>query len=210
MSLSTLGTITDFVKNQYRVTSADTSLDTIITSFINKNLLRRQAMVGWKESMVSSSFTCTANQSTYATSTDFLRLVPNSVRYGITATSTGRMLPELTGEEYQYYRQTTSSADPFFVFITDASSGSAKVVKLIPQFTNGSSVVSYDYYAKPTALTASSDALRVISLGEVVAYDSLVDLAMYQDDDKRAAYFQGQAKESWRGAFQSIGPTGLT
>jgi hypothetical protein len=208
MSLSTLGDILTFVRENYK--ESDTSLNTVITGWVNKNLLRRQEMAGWRNSVVTgTTFACSAGVTTYATSSNFLRLVPNSVRYGVTSDDPGKPIPELTGEQYQYYRGAQSTSDPAFVTVIGASTGSGKVLKLSPPFTNSSSVVTYDYVRTPTSLSATTDALNCIELGEVVAYDTLVDLAVYHKDSDGAALYREQAKQSWRGAFQSLNPTGL-
>ena len=92
--MTTAGDVITYVKNDQRIT--DTSLDATLLAWLNKNLVRRTRGREYPQLRVEgTTFQTTANVSTYATPTGFLRLVPNSVMYGYSTSSAGYLLPDV-------------------------------------------------------------------------------------------------------------------
>jgi hypothetical protein len=201
--MNTVADIISFVKANYRL--SDTSLDSFITSQINSNYWARARLLPWRETIKSGTFTTSTTTQYYATSSDFARLVPNSIRYGVDSSSQGVGLPEILFEQYEYYRSAQTAGDPQWATLTGASSGPGKRILLFPPFTNSGSAVTYDYYATPASMSSAST-VPVAELCDVVAYDTLADVAGYHSDDKRRAMYQADARSKFGAAFQSVLP----
>ena len=204
--LTTVPQILDFCKQEYRI--SNTGDDDYLRSLISLAYLNRAKKLPWKETIVqNAAFTTATSTQFYATSTDFSRLVPNSVRYGVTSTSTGCFLPVVPFEQYEYFRGSQTSSDPGFATVVgNGGSTSGKRLMLFPSFTNSGSVVNYDYYAQPSSLSSSAS-LTVPGLGYTVAYDVLATWAMHVKDTEGQDRYKAMARESWSSAFQEVLPT---
>lgn len=203
MSFTTLGGIRDFVKAELRITASD--MDSYINARVNNNYSSRAAMYPWKDTLVlGTTFATASTQQNYNLASDFTRLVKNSVRWGVTATSQGTPLPDVPFEQTEYYKGACSTQQPYVCTVIGASTGSGKQLQLIPPFTTSSSVVSYDYYAGVAELTADTSALRVAELGAVVAYDTCADVQNYLGRDP--TYYRQEAKDNFNAAFQNVLP----
>jgi len=203
--LSTVPEILDFVKREYRING--TADDTYLVQLISKNYWQRATKTPFKETITqAATFTTSTSTQYYSTSSDFGRLVPNSIRYGVTATSAGSFIPEVPFEQYEYYRNSTTGSDPAFATIVGSGSATpGKRIMLFPPFTNSASVVSYDYYAKPTSLSSTAT-LPVSDLAEVVAYDTLSDWARHVNDNEGQKDYKIMARDCWTSAFQNVLP----
>jgi len=206
MSLTTLSGIRDFVKTSWRITNTD--LDDFIDQQINENYNDRAAIMPWKDTIIQgTTFATASTQQDYNLASDFMRLVPNSVRWGASSTSQGPPIPDIPYEQSEYWKGAYSTSQPSVCCVVGATTGSGRCLKLIPPFTTSSSVVSYDYYATVAALTADTSALRVVELGPVVAYDTLGDVAAYDKDFESETRHRKRANDSFKAAFQNVLPS---
>lgn len=205
--LTSVDQILSFVHSEFQIGS-NTADDSYLNSLISKNYWARAQRMPWKESIVqNASFTTASTVQTYATSSDFGRLVPNSFRYGVTTSNqnppNGYFLPIVPFEQYEYYKGVMTCQDPRWVTVTGASSGSGKSFYLFPNFTNSGSVCQYDYYTQPSSLSSTAT-LPISEIGYVVAYDTLADYATHLKNETRMAQYRAMAQDMWRSSFQNI------
>lgn len=209
--LTSTDQILAFVKQEYQGLGG-TSNDIYVLSLISKNYYQRSQLFPYKERIVqNAAFTTSSTNQTYALSSDFDRLVPDSVRYGVTSGTgssvppDGYYLPEVPFEQREFYRGAYTNSDPQWCTVVGSTASNGRALYLFPQFTNSGSVVTYDYYTRASSL-GSSATLPIQSLGYVVAYDTLKDWAIHEKNQQRRDEYAAMAKESWRSVFTSILP----
>lgn len=204
MSLSTVSDIQTFCKLRYLVTNTD--LDTTLISFINDNYQRRAKRYPWKQLIVENQATTTTqDQSYYELPNNFWQIEKESLRYDVSTTGNGAPMPIVNEAQVgQFKALGTISAPQVGAIVGGGTNTSGRRLLLLPAFSEYGKVVKYDYLKQPSTLAASTDTLDIPELGETVAWESLVDLAIYEDNDKAANAFMVRARDAWRTAFQSV------
>lgn len=117
----TLGDMLQFVKAQYRENMTD--LDTLIKDNLN-HALRKYCRKYWFPQLRENDAELTLDGGTadYYLPYNFDELIPDSVRYDVTATSAGQMLPMATASEASYYRALNEMSLPACYSITGGGS----------------------------------------------------------------------------------------
>jgi hypothetical protein len=203
----TLTEIQTFVKARYK--ESTTELDSLITALANEAMVYfcRKARFPQME-VLGATFTTTAGTEAYATSSNFDRLIGDSVRYDVTTSDNGTILPVANDSELEYYRALDRCSQPLACAIGAPTSGTSFRVLLYPPFTETAKVVAYDYMKQPTALSAGSNSLEVPALDYAVCYYCLKGLAEYHDDDKgaasRADRYGREMRNHWLNATKTV------
>ena len=200
--MTTAGDVITYVKNDQRIT--DTSLDATLLAWLNKNLVRRTRGREYPQLRVEgTTFQTTANVSTYATPTGFLRLVPNSVMYGYSTSSAGYLLPDVNTDTAEAWKTLNPASDPAVVTVSAGTNGTKKL-ELLPVFTSGSQTVRYDYMAGVSTFTSTASTAQVPELLEVLAYDTIADYCRYQSRTDDAAAASQEASLLYRDANRGL------
>ena len=201
--MSTLATLRQNVKDLYRETS--TALDSFIDLRLNQAYMTAVMRPPyWRQLLVvGASFPTTAGTETYPTSSDFNRIVPNSMLYYQNTATSGFSLRDIDYEVAQPYKIVNQGIIPQLAFVVAGTSGSSKRIQLIPPFTDPSGTVTYDYYKFPSTM-AATDSPAVAELETFITYKALADLAMWHKDMDGADMYSKRASEEWRSAMQVI------
>lgn len=202
--METYGDIQTYVKQDQRLSGTD--MDAFILSRANKNYLRRTRAMPWQQLLVESgSFTTTANVATYALPTNFFRLIPNSVRYSTTSGDNGMPLPDVPERNRVAWKSIDSTNDPSVCAIVGSgTSSSGKSMELLPTPSSGSSTVMFDYYCAVSSFSGTASTAQVPQILEVVAYDTIADVARYMRRTDEATEAMMQAKELYKEASRGL------
>lgn len=203
----TLTEIQTFVKARYKETT--TELDSLITSLANEAMVYfcRKARFPQME-VIAATLTTTAGTEAYALPAGFDRLIADSVRYDVTSTSSGLIIPAVNDSELEYFRSLNEGSRPLCCAIGAPASGTTFRLLLYPSFTETSKTIEYDYMKQPTALSAGANSLEIPALDYAVCYYCLKGLAEYHDDDKtarsRADRYAAEMRNHWLTATKTV------
>jgi len=203
--LSTVGQILDFVNRNYRLTS--TSLNTYVVQQIAENYNNYAGRMTWKQSIVEDYSTTTAQDvQYYEVPNDFYRIEENSVVYDTEGAQRISMpLPVITENQVGAWKSAGTSAYPAVCAIVGGGTNeSGKRILLLPQPSAYSVTFQYDYVKRPTALASTTETLDIPELGYAVAWKTLSDVAVYENDFDRAKVYEGKARDEWKTSFQTI------
>lgn len=182
--MNTAGDAINYVKADQRING--TEQDTNLLAWLNKNWVRRTRGRQYSQLLVEgTTFTTTSGTYRYNLPSDFWRLVPNSVQYDVSSTYAGRPLPDVNLQAAEAWRLQDQSSTPSVCIVVGAGTASpSKRLELLPSFTEGSKVVSYDYIAQATTFASTASTAQVPQLLEVVAYDTIADYLRYIKADQ--------------------------
>lgn len=202
--MTTFGDLRTYVKADQRLNT--TEQDSNILMWANKNYVRRSRAQPWQQLLVESgSFTTTADVSTYALASNFFRLVPNSVRYATTSGDAGMPLPDVPERNRVAWKSINGTNAPSVCAVVGSgTSSSGKSLELLPIPSSGSSTVYYEYYAAVTTFSSTASTAQIPQLMEVIAYDTIADVARYMSRSEEAAEARGIAKELYVEATRSL------
>jgi hypothetical protein len=201
----TLTEIQTFVSTRYK--ESTTELNSLMTSLANEasTYFCRKARFPQME-VLGATITTTSGTEAYALASNFDRMIESSVRYDVTSTSNGRILPLVPDTELEYYRALPEGPSPMACAIGAPSSGTTYRLLVYPAFTETSKTIEYDYVKLPTSLSAGTSATEVPALDYAICYYVLKGVAEYHADDKRAAMFASEERQHWIAATKTASP----
>lgn len=201
--MSTLAQLRTRVKTLYRITATD--LDNFIDAQLNENYSSACRKPPYWRQLVyqGASFSTTSGTELYATSSDFNRIVPNSVLYYPNGSTQGYPLNDVDILVAEPFNRISSAQYPGLAYVTASTSGNGKRIALSPAFTDPSGTVTYDYYKFASSLSSSSTP-EVYELEDYMVYATLADVAVYREDEKRATEYRAKAREFMGNAWQTI------
>lgn len=201
----TLGEIRTFVKGMDKQTT--TELDTIITTMINASYRRFANRKPWRQLLVEgATFNTVAGTEFYALPVAFGRMVANSVIYDAEGAYNGRSLTFAQPEQAALYKSNyLSQTQPLIWSLSHATAGTGKRLQLLPIFTDTDKVVRYDYWKRPVTLVNDGDTPEVDELSDAIAYDALVQVAIYFNrDGDMIEQYRRESESHYKAAFATI------
>lgn len=201
-----LGAIRDQVKLLYHENMTD--LDDMIDGLINTEYRRYASRKPWRQLLVeNASFSTVAGTEFYALPANFNRMVETSVLYDVTELWNGTPLRFVTPDTAGLYKglQSQTILRPLVFCISHASTGPNKRIQLLPVFTENDKTVQYDYWKKPSVLTADGDTPEVEELTDSIIYGALAQLARYFNADRATVDdYRRDAEDCYKTAFANI------
>lgn len=198
----TLAEIRLFVKRNYRL--ANTELDTVLDGNINEAWREVSRSHFWPSLLKGASFTTTTAQS-YNVAADFDQLVRNSVRYDVTSTSNGWIVPDVSANQIVLYDTYQPNTGPAAVCVRSTGTTTGKELYFSPSLQTIGLTVNYRYRKQVATMSADGDQPEELSCGEAIAWWALQTMAMYHGDDKMLPMFEARYRKALGRALMTAG-----
>lgn len=184
-------------------------LTTLLPLWINESYQRlyNRNVAGWPSCRLTGTFTTTGDQQTYTLPTNFQSLVENSVQYYESTNTTGPYgyLPIIRGVDAELYDEFATQTDPVACTVISGADGLRRYLKLLPNFTNSSRLITYAYYRKPNQSLTTGVVLDVPELASAVAWDVLASNKDFFRDtnDASQAQYVARSEQAYRIALRT-------